>query len=137
MVKINQIQDEYIKKGEEVTIEKIAKALKIPKEEVAFALESKNPIESIDVQIYDDSKEGETKISQIKDQNDENNKLINKLCINKLIKELEKREQEIIILRYYQNKTQTEVANKLGISQVQVSRIEKKVLLTMRSKMNA
>ena len=51
-----------------------------------------------------------------------------------LIKELDSREQQIIVLRYFKEKTQTEVAKTLGISQVQVSRIEKKVLLEMRKK---
>ncbi len=137
LVKIKQIEDDYIKKGEEITLDKIAYILKISKEEVAFALESKARVESIDEKLYDSNQDGETKISQIKDEKDENNNLINRMCINELIKELEKREQEIIILRYFQNKTQTEVAKRLGISQVQVSRIEKKVLLTMRSKINA
>lgn len=136
LVKIKQIEDEYTKRGMELTIDIIAKTLKISKEEVAFAQESKRPIESIDEKIYDD-KEGETKLNQIKDEKDEANSLVNKICINELIKGLEKREQEIIILRYYQNKTQIEVAKKLGISQVQVSRIEKKILLDMRAKMQA
>ena len=60
--------------------------------------------------------------------------LINKITIKKLIKELNPREQQIILLRYFKEKTQTDVAKALGISQVQVSRIEKKILLEMREK---
>ncbi len=135
---INQIKEDYLKNtGEEISIDDIAKKLKLTKEEVAFAIESRNPIGSIDEEIYEDKSNSETKINQIKDNKDETNKLLNKICISQLIKELEKREQEIIILRYYQNKTQLEVAKKLGISQVQVSRIEKKILLAMRNKIEA
>ena len=54
---------------------------------------------------------------------------------NKLIDELNNQEQEIVILRYYKGKTQTEVAKKLGISQVQVSRIEKRILYSMKQKL--
>ena len=61
-------------------------------------------------------------------------KTINKLCVQELIEELNEDEKQIILLRYYKGKTQAEVAQRLKISQVQVSRIEKKTLLKMRSK---
>ena len=54
---------------------------------------------------------------------------------NKLIEELNNQEQQIVVLRYFKGKTQTEVAKKLGISQVQVSRIEKRILLNMKQKL--
>ena len=56
------------------------------------------------------------------------------MCIQKLIEELNEREKQIIILRYFKGKTQSEVAAKLGITQVQVSRLEKKILSNMRHK---
>ena len=59
---------------------------------------------------------------------------MNQLVIHQLIEGLDKQEQRLITLRYYQDKTQTEVAKVLGISQVQVSRMEKKILLAMRQK---
>ena len=126
-----------MKRGKEVTIDTIAKKLKVPKEEIVFALESNVKIESIDEKIYENKTSGETKINQIKDEKDETNNLINKICFERLIKELGKREQQIIILRYYKEKTQKEVAKIFGISQVQVSRIEKKVLIEMRNKISA
>ena len=61
--------------------------------------------------------------------------IINKLSVTELIGELQEREKEIIILRYFKEKTQTEVAKILGITQVQVSRIERKILLSMRDKL--
>ena len=60
--------------------------------------------------------------------------VLNQLVIHQLIEGLDKQEQRLITLRYYQDKTQTEVAKVLGISQVQVSRMEKKILLAMRQK---
>ena len=132
-VKIKEIQREYlVKKGEEISISEIAKNLKISKEEVAMALESEGPIESIDKEAYEDDSNGESRISKIDNGKDETGDLINKLCLNNLIEELEEREKKIILLRYYKEKTQSEVARILGITQVQVSRIEKKILLNMR-----
>ena len=135
--KIKQIQEDYIKKGKEITIDLISKQLKVSKEEIVFALDSNMKVESIDEKLYDENTRGESKINQIKDEKNETDNLVNKMCIKKLIHELEQREQQIILLRYFNDKTQKEVANIFGISQVQVSRIEKKILLEMRNKISA
>lgn len=137
MTKIKEIQREYLsKKGEDINISQIAKILKVSKEEIAMALESERTLESIDEESYDNDSNGETKISKISNGKDETALLIDKICINNLIEELEAREKQIILLRYYRGKTQTEVAKMLGVTQVQVSRLEKKILLNMREKMN-
>ena len=67
---------------------------------------------------------------------DEQEQLTNKLTIKSMIESLDEREKQLILLRYYKNKTQVEVAKILGISQVQVSRIEKKVLNSMKQKIS-
>ncbi len=135
--KIKEIQREYLcKKGEEISLSKLAEILKVSKEEIAMAMESERPIDSIDIEINDNESNGETKVSKISNGRDETAILIDKLCINNLIKELDKREQEIILLRYYRGKTQTEIAKMLGINQVQVSRLEKKILSIMREKIS-
>ena len=132
--KIKEIQREYLcKKGEDVTIFQLSKILKVSKEEIAMALESERPLESINEENYDEQN-GETKISKISNGKDETAMLINKICINNLINELGTREKQIILLRYYKGKTQSEVAKILGVTQVQISRIEKKILLNMREK---
>lgn len=137
LTKIKEIQREYLsKKGEDINISEIAKILKVSKEEIAMALESERTLESIDEESYDNDSNGETKISKISNGKDETALLIDKICINNLIEELEAREKQIILLRYYRGKTQTEVAKMLGVTQVQVSRLEKKILLNMREKMN-
>ena len=132
--KVKEIQREYLcKKGEYINISEISKILKVSKEEVAMALEAEKPMDSINEESYDEQK-GETKISKISNGEDETNLLIDKICINNLIEQLDKRDRQIILLRYYRGKTQSEVAKLLGISQVQISRIEKKILLSMREK---
>lgn len=132
--KIGQIQKEYItKKGEEITVEELARELKVEKEEIVVALESQRTVESIDKNVYDDEN-GESKISKISNQEDETTILLNKLCVEELINNLETRDKKIILLRYYKRKTQTEVAKMLGITQVQVSRLEKRILSEMKEK---
>ena len=74
---------------------------------------------------------------KIKNQTDEAEQIANKITIRDMIASLDDREKQIIMLRYYKNNTQTQVAKILGISQVQVSRIEKKILEGMRQKINA
>ena len=131
------MQKEYLcKKGEDINISQIAKILNVSKEEIAMALESEMPLESIDEENYDNNSGGETKISKISNGKDETAILIDKICLNNLIKELDTREQQIILLRYFRCKTQTEVAKMLGVTQVQISRIEKKILLNMKEKMS-
>ena len=133
--KIKEIQREYLcKKGEEISISEISKILKVSKEEIAMALEAERPIESINQENYDDEQSGESKISRISNGKDETAILINKICVDNLISELDTREKQIILLRYYRGKTQTEVAKLLGVTQVQISRMEKKILLSMREK---
>lgn len=132
--KIGQIQKEYItKKGKEITVEELARELKVEKEEIVVALESQRTVESIDKNVYDDEN-GESKISKISNQKDETTILLNKLCVEELINNLETRDKKIILLRYYKRKTQTEVAKMLGITQVQVSRLEKRILSEMKEK---
>ena len=132
--KINELQNKNLKEaGQELSVKEVARKLNVSKEEVAVAIESARPLESINEEAYNEEN-GESKISKISNKEDDVNKLINRLTINRLIQELDEREKKIIILRYFREKTQTEVANLIGISQVQVSRIEKKILNSMRTK---
>ena len=132
--KIRDVQREYLaKNGKDIKIFELAKILNVKPEEITIAIDATKPIDSIDEEAYNQG-ENETKISKISDNKDDFLDLINKMTLKKIISELNKREQNIIALRYYKGKTQTEVAKMLGISQVQVSRIEKKTLLEMRQK---
>ena len=136
--KINQVQREYLEKnGEEIKIEKISEILKVSKEEIALAIDasSSNIVTSINEPIYNKNSEKEMCVADmIADDKNEELNIADRLTINKLIEELEDQEKNIVILRYFKGKTQTEVAKKLGISQVQVSRIEKRILHSMKEK---
>ena len=134
--KIKDIQNCYLaENGQEITIGKIAEKLKISKEEVAVALEAVTPVVSIYENTYADEEGGIDLASKLSTGEDEAEKLTNHISIQKLLQELKERDRQIILLRYYRNKTQTEVSKILGISQVQVSRIEKKILEEMKNKL--
>ena len=132
--KIRDIQEEYRKKNkEEISIEEIAQKLNLEKEDIAIALEASKPIESIDNMYKSDKGEkGICLIDKISTEKDEQEILTNKIAIRDIIKELPKEDKQIIILRFYKEKTQSEVAKILGVSQVQVSRIERKILQKMK-----
>ena len=135
-MKIRDIQTKYLReKGEEITIMQIAKELKVSKEDVAIALDSLKPTVSIYEDSYSNEEGGISFLDTLSNNIDEAEQLSNKLAIKQLIENLEEREKELILLRYYKNKTQMEVAKILGISQVQVSRIEKKILNSMKLKL--
>ncbi len=134
-VKIRELQKEYInKKGTEISIDEISKQLKISKEDITLALEATNTVESIDSNSYIDYKDGSniSLIEQISTDKNEEELITNKLAIRQLLNGLEKRDREVILLRFYKEKTQMQVAKILGITQVQVSRIERKILGYMR-----
>lgn len=120
-----------------LTYGQISKVLKIPKEEIAMALESSNPVDSLEDARFTDYKTDKSVsiIEKISTNVDEANMVDNKITVQKLIENLDKRDKEVILLRYYKEKTQDQVAKILGISQVQVSRIEKKILQSMRIKL--
>lgn len=134
LYKISEIQKEYLKKGKEASIEEIAKEVGVSKDEVIVALESKLPVNSIYENDSNDE-EGISLIDRISSGIDEQNLITNKITIIELIKNLEEREKQVILLRYFRNKTQMEVAKIMGVNQVQISRIERKVLENMKKKL--
>ena len=137
-VKISELQKEYFNKyGRDITLEEISKELKISKEEITMAMDSTSPVDSIESAKYKDNKTDKTVsiLEQISTGKDEQTEITNRITIKKLIGELEDKEKEIIMLRYYKQKTQMQVSKILGITQVQVSRIERKVLEKMKRKL--
>lgn len=137
-VKILELKKEHFNKyGVDISLEEIAKELKISKEEVTMALDSARPVDSIEDAKYTDNKTDKTIsiLEQISTGKDEQTEIANRLTVKNLINELNDKEKEIIMLRYYKQKTQMQVSKILGITQVQVSRIERKVLENMRRKL--
>lgn len=137
-MKIRELQRENLsKKGRELTIEELEKELKISKEDIGLALEANKTVESIDSSFYTDNKDGNSinLIEKISSDKNEEEHITNKLAIKQLIEGLNNREKEIILLRFYKDKTQSQVAKILGITQVQVSRLERKILDNMKMKL--
>lgn len=131
--KINKFIDEYQSvNSDSPSVEIIAKEFDITQEEVVVALDSsKMPLSIFDK--FEDEDEGQELIDRIPN-NDGEDKLLNRLDLSSIIDSLEEREKKIIILRYYRDKTQSEIAESLGVSQVQVSRLENKIIEKMRLK---
>lgn len=137
-VKIKQIQNDYMNKlGEEIPINLIADKLNISKEEVAAAIESTQNVNSIYNIEAPDGSDDRMLIDKISDNKDEYNKLVDEMTLKDIINNLDKKEKEVILLRFYKEQTQSQVGKILGITQVQVSRIEKKVLEKMKLKLEA
>ena len=135
-IKALETKNEYYRKtGQEIKIEELSKLLGTSKEEINLSLEAFQPIYSIDEQLGDDENDGLSLLDKMSSHIDEANVLTNKLCIQQAINNLKDNEKQIIFLRYYKGKTQTEIAKIMGITQVQVSRIEKRVLENMRVKL--
>ena len=129
--KAMEIQREHLRKtGQDISIVEVAKKLRVSKEEIAFALDSFNPVESI-YNSTTDQEDGPTLIDTISSNIDEQSEIVNKLSLEQLIENLNGEEKQIIMLRYYKGRTQSEVAKILKTSQVQISRIEKRILEKM------
>ncbi len=122
--------------GEEPKISEIAKRLGVTSEEVAAAFDATAVPDSIYATADDGSHQGQALIDRLESHNNGENEIVDKLLIDSAIKGLSKREQKIIMLRYYRGQTQSSIARLLGISQVQVSRIEKRVLAQMKEKLD-
>ncbi len=138
-VKIQELQKEYLHKyGREIKLEEISKELRIAKEEITMAMDSTKPVDSIESAKYTDNKTDKTVsiLERISTGKDEETEITNRITVKGLISELKENEKEIILLRYYKQKTQMQVAKILGITQVQVSRIERKVLEKMKKKLS-
>ena len=134
-MKIRELQKEILnKKGEEIKVKEIAKELKVDVEDVILAIEATSPVSSIESSKHINNKDGKSisLLDTLSTNKNEEETITNKLAIGQLIKDLKERDKKLILLRYYKEKTQAQVANILGISQVQVSRIEKKILENMK-----
>lgn len=120
--------------GREPSIEEIAKELEIEKEDLVMAMESNFSVEYLHSVIHEEEGNPICLIDKISMKGEsEEEKVIDNLLLKEVLGKLEKRERQIIMLRYFEDKTQSEIGDLLNISQVQVSRIEKKVLSKLKS----
>lgn len=139
-MKIKELQQRYlIKEGREIKIEEIQEELKVTKEDISLALEVSKGVESIESATYINNKDGNqiNLIEKISTDKNEEEMITNKLAVKELINGLEQNEKQVIMLRFFKDKTQSQVAKILGVSQVQVSRIERRVLDQMKMKLSS
>ncbi len=116
----------------EPTISEIAKELNLPKKDVVFALDAISDPVSLFEPVYHDGGEAIYVMDQVKDEKNNDESWIENISINEAMKHLDQREKHILSLRFFHGRTQMEVANEIGISQAQVSRLEKSALKQMR-----
>lgn len=133
--KIRRAKEELSKNfGRVPTVNELAEFLELTPEEVILAQEASRTPSSIHETVYENDGDPITLLDQMADNND--TKWFDKITLKEAIEELDERERLIVYLRYYKDQTQSEVAGRLGISQVQVSRLEKKILQQMKEHMN-
>ena len=121
--------------GREPTVEELATSLGTEKEELVQAMEAATEVESIYRPIH---QEGDSQLSildRLEEKSRPEEHLLNRMMLSQILDGLDKEERQLIYLRYFQEKTQAAVGEILGISQVQVSRMEKKILERMRKQM--
>ncbi len=127
-------KESYIKKNlKEPTINEIAAEIGIPKEDIVFAMDAiQSPVSLFDP-VYSEGGDTLYVMDQISDKKNKEENWVEVISLNDALERLGEREKHIIRLRFYEGKTQMEVAEEIGISQAQVSRLEKNALKTMRS----
>ena len=132
--KVIQAREQLINQSQrEPTVEQIAAALQIPREEVVFAMDAiVEPVSLFDP-IYEHGGDTICVMDQVKDTKNTDESWLEKIALKEAIKRLGKRERQILALRFYEGKTQMEVAEEIHISQAQVSRLEKTALKNMRN----
>lgn len=130
--RIKIVQKEFInRKGRDAKVEELSKLLKVSKEDILIAIDSLNSVESIDRNLNDS--DDLTLMDKLKSNVDEEKEIINRITIKSLMDKLDEKSKKIIMLRYFRGKTQSQVARLMGVSQVQVSRMEKKILNSMKN----
>jgi len=120
--------------GRDATLEELSAATELGKEDIVMALEAGNEVESLHKTVF--QKEGSEILlmDRVPSEKNESEAVVNQLLLEQLLAELDDRERRLIELRYFEEKTQIQTAGLLGMSQVQVSRMEKKILGSMRKK---
>lgn len=127
--KVLQYKEKYQKENnKEPSIEEIAKELQVEKEEIAFSLDAIQDPVSLQEPVYNDGAESIYIMDQVKDKKNTDELWAENMTIRQAMKKLNSKERDIINRRFFDGRTQMEVANELGISQAQVSRIEKNAI---------
>lgn len=118
--------------GREPYMEELARAVNMAPEELAMTMEAGAPVESIYKTVYQGEGKEITLADRLEEKENRQENLLNRILLEEVLGKLEKDERRLICMRYFQDMTQTEIAGILGISQVQVSRMEKRIIKQLR-----
>ncbi|VYU51626.1 RNA polymerase sporulation sigma factor SigF [Clostridium tertium] len=119
----------------EPTIDELSEYSGVEKEEIMFAIESSVNMQYLYDTIHQDDGAPVLLIDKLSEKGEDDSDMINRIALKEALRSLDSKSRQVIMLRYFKDKTQVQVAKLLGISQVQVSRIEKKVLVIMKEKL--
>ncbi len=122
--------------GREPGLDELANRVGASREEVAASIEASSEVESIDKNVGNGEDQNLRLLDKLPDQREEQEQLLNRMVLGQILNLLEEKDREIIVRRYFENQTQSQIAADLHISQVQVSRLEKKILRKMREYLN-
>lgn len=131
--RVLQVRERLIAENQrEPTVEQIAKELELPREDVVFAMDAiADPVSLYDP-IYDSGGDAICVMNQVSDTKNTDERWTERIALKDALKQLTPRERHILSLRFYEGKTQMEVSSEIGISQAQVSRLEKGAINTIR-----
>lgn len=133
-LKITKYMEKYfVESGNYPTMKEIANAFKITEQEVVFVMDSGKMPVSIYTPLDNGDEDGLTIIDRFDAETNDN--FVDKFALKDIIEHLDSRDKQIILMRYFEDKTQSEIAQRLGVSQVQVSRLENKILQNLRNKL--
>jgi len=133
-IRINKFSDDFFAKNDrKATLCEIAEHFKISEQEVVLAMDSAKMPVSLYTPFDDGDEDGLTIIDRFDGEQSED--FVDKFALKDMIDNLEERDKKIILMRYFYDKTQSEIAQRLGVSQVQVSRLENKILENLRKKL--
>lgn len=124
----------FMEQGEEPGIPELARQLGVEPEELVLACDSCSEVESLHKIIYQGDGEGVSLMERVEEKRDDQETLLTGMLVRELLDTLEPKERRLILLRFFYDKTQAQVAGELGMTQVQVSRLEKKILLTLKKR---
>lgn len=131
--KIKQAQERLAHAlGREATLNEVSTETGLSTEDIVMAMEANGEVESIYKSVYQGDGNEICLVDKLPEPKNEGERLLNHMVLKQLLDNLEEKERRLIFLRYFEERTQTQVAKELGISQVQVSRLEKKILRGMR-----
>ena len=135
-VKAARLREQLLmERGEEPGVDELAERLRVEPEELVQAMDSCTEVESLQKVISQGDGEGVSLMERVEQGKDEQEALLRRILLEELLSSLDPKERRLIVLRFFHDRTQTQVASELGMSQVQVSRLEKKILSAREEKM--